>query len=43
MAENYFHATKKKLGFFYHNEFSLIPFTTTKTDVKKKRSKLPQT
>ena len=43
MAENYKNVTGKKLGFFYHNEFSMIPFTTTKTDVEKKRSKLPQT
>ena len=32
-----------KLGFFYHDELSMIPFTTTKTDVDKKRSNLPQT
>ena len=41
MAENYKNVTGKKLGFFYHNEFSMVAFTTTKTDVEKKRSRLP--
>ena len=32
---------KKKLGFFYKEDISLIPYTTTKVDIKMPVNRMP--
>ena len=37
----FYDLNKKKLGFFTKDDLTLIPYTTTKVDLKKKVSRLP--
>ena len=34
--------TNRKLGFFFIDDFNMIPYTTTKIDAKKGISKIPK-
>lgn len=42
LCQNYLKSTGKKLGFFYKEDFTLTPYTTTKTDKEKGISRMPK-